>query len=143
MIVAPATFNTINKWAAGISDTLALGLLTEAIGKGLPLVALPFLNVAQARHPAFARSVEQLRQAGVRFDVPGRLPTATVVQVYAEEPELTPLGRLWSRLTERFANGQTTAPEAKRRAQVDGARGGNERRATDGYEPPVGEGAEA
>jgi phosphopantothenoylcysteine synthetase/decarboxylase len=65
MIVAPATFNTINKWAAGISDTLALGLLTEAIGKGLPLVALPFLNVAQSRHPAFARSVDQLREAGV------------------------------------------------------------------------------
>ena len=66
MIVAPATFNTINKWAAGISDTLALGLLTEAIGKGVPLVALPFLNVAQARHPAFQRSVEVLTQAGVR-----------------------------------------------------------------------------
>jgi phosphopantothenoylcysteine synthetase/decarboxylase len=65
MIVAPATFNTINKWAAGISDTLALGLLTEAIGKGLPLVALPFLNMAQARHPAFGRSVSELREAGV------------------------------------------------------------------------------
>jgi Flavoprotein len=33
IIVAPATFNTINKWAVGISDTLALGLLTEAIGR--------------------------------------------------------------------------------------------------------------
>jgi flavoprotein len=32
IVVAPAIFNTINKWAAGISDTLALGLLTEAIG---------------------------------------------------------------------------------------------------------------
>jgi phosphopantothenoylcysteine synthetase/decarboxylase len=67
IIVAPATFNTINKWAAGISDTLALGLVTEAIGKGLPLVALPFLNVAQARHPAFSRSVEQLRDSGVKI----------------------------------------------------------------------------
>lgn len=65
IVVAPATFNTINKWAAGISDTLALGLLTEAIGKGLPLVALPFLNSAQARHPAFARSVDELRACGV------------------------------------------------------------------------------
>ena len=27
LIVAPGTFNTINKWAQGISDTLALGLL--------------------------------------------------------------------------------------------------------------------
>src|SRR5437763_541637 len=66
LIVAPATFNTINKWAAGISDTLALGLLSEAIGKGLPLVALPFLNSAQARHPAFSRSVRELRGCGVR-----------------------------------------------------------------------------
>jgi hypothetical protein len=45
MIAGGVSFNTINKWAAGISDTLALGLLSEAIGLGLPLVALPFLNV--------------------------------------------------------------------------------------------------
>lgn len=63
--VAPATFNTINKWAAGISDTLALGLLTEAIGKQLPLVALPFLNTAQAAHPEFDESVNKLRALGV------------------------------------------------------------------------------
>jgi len=67
IIVAPATFNTINKWAAGISDTLALGLLTEAIGKRLPVVALPFINTAQAAHPAFRRSVEELRECKVRI----------------------------------------------------------------------------
>lgn len=66
MIVGGASFNTINKWALGISDTLALGLLTEAIGLGLPLVALPFLNAAQAAHPAFGRSVKELREAGVK-----------------------------------------------------------------------------
>ena len=66
MIVAPATFNTVNKWAAGISDTLALGLLCEAVGKRLALVAVPFLNAAQASHPAFERSVAQLRDMGVR-----------------------------------------------------------------------------
>lgn len=66
LLVAPATFNTLNKWAAGISDTLALGLVTEAIGLDLPLVALPYLNAAQARHPALARSVAFLRDAGVR-----------------------------------------------------------------------------
>jgi hypothetical protein len=65
IVVAPATFNTINKWAAGISDTLALGLITEAIGKRLPLVALPFVNRAQAAHPAFDRSVGELRACGV------------------------------------------------------------------------------
>lgn len=61
-----ASFNTINKWAAGIADTLALGLITEAIGLDIPLVALPFLNAAQAAHPAFGRSVEELRKAGVQ-----------------------------------------------------------------------------
>lgn len=65
IVVAPATFNTINRWAAGISDTLALGLVTEAIGKQLPLLALPFLNSWQAAHPAFNRSVRFLRDAGV------------------------------------------------------------------------------
>ena len=65
MIVCPATFNTINKWAAGIADTLALGLLTEGIGKGLPIVAAPALNNAQEKHPAFGRSIAVLREAGV------------------------------------------------------------------------------
>jgi len=65
MLVAPATFNTINKWAAGVSDTLALGLINEAIGLGIPVVAMPFVNSALAAHPAFASSVDRLRAAGV------------------------------------------------------------------------------
>jgi phosphopantothenoylcysteine decarboxylase len=65
MVVCPATSNTMNKWAAGISDTLALGLITEAIGLGLPLVAAPALNSAQAAHPAFEQSLATLRTAGV------------------------------------------------------------------------------
>lgn len=65
VIVAPATVNTINKWAAGICDTLALGILVEAIGKGLPLVALPFSNRAHAAHPAFIENVAKLRSWGV------------------------------------------------------------------------------
>jgi len=63
--ICPATFNTINKWALGIADTLALGVLTEGVGMGKPIVAAPSLNDAQAAHPAFTRSVEQLRQTGV------------------------------------------------------------------------------
>lgn len=67
IVVGGASFNTINKWAAGISDTLALGLLTEGIGLGLPLAALPFLNSAQSAHPAFGRSIKELRAAGVKI----------------------------------------------------------------------------
>jgi phosphopantothenoylcysteine decarboxylase len=65
MLVCPATFNTVNKWAYGLADTLALALLTEAIGLGLPLVVAPALNSAQAAHPAFDRSVTALREMGV------------------------------------------------------------------------------
>jgi phosphopantothenoylcysteine synthetase/decarboxylase len=65
MVVAPATFNTINKWAHGTSDTLALGLLNEAIGLGLPIVAVPTPNEALAKHPAFTESVTRLRSWGV------------------------------------------------------------------------------
>src|SRR5499433_4285438 len=74
---APATFNTINKWAAGISDTLALGLLNEAVGLGLPIVTVPWPNAALARHPVFEASVARLREWGVRVILdPARLPGA-------------------------------------------------------------------
>jgi phosphopantothenoylcysteine synthetase/decarboxylase len=65
IVVCPATFNTINKLAAGISDNFALGVLTEAIGKRLPLVIAPALNSAQAAHWAFERSLVELRAAGI------------------------------------------------------------------------------
>jgi phosphopantothenoylcysteine synthetase/decarboxylase len=73
--VAPCTFNTVGKWAAGISDTLALGLVNEALGAGRPITAVPNPHVDLARHPAFGRSVEFLRGCGVRvlFD-PDRYP---------------------------------------------------------------------
>jgi phosphopantothenoylcysteine decarboxylase len=61
VVVAPATVNTINKWAAGICGTLALGILVEGIGKRLPIVAMPFTNYAQAAHPAFEPNIEKLR----------------------------------------------------------------------------------
>lgn len=66
-VVAPATFNTVNKLAAGISDTLALGLLNEAVGAGLPIIAVPFPNQMLARHPVFVNSLAALRSWGVRL----------------------------------------------------------------------------
>ncbi|MEU9139731.1 flavoprotein [Streptomyces sp. NPDC048404] len=68
--LAPATFNTVNKWAAGISDTLALGTLCEAYGLGVPIAVLPCVNEALAAHPAYRASVERLRGMGVRFGDP-------------------------------------------------------------------------
>lgn len=65
--VVPATFNTINKWAAGISDTFALGILNEAVGIGVPIVVSPYVKSALAAHPAFGRSLALLSDFGVRF----------------------------------------------------------------------------
>nr|WP_240678913.1 flavoprotein [Streptomyces sp. SID4937] len=63
--VVPATFNTVNKWAAGISDTLALGILCESYGLGVPTAVLPYVNSAQAAHPAYAESLRRLRDMGI------------------------------------------------------------------------------
>jgi phosphopantothenoylcysteine synthetase/decarboxylase len=88
-VVAPATFSTINRWALGISDTLALGLLNEAVGLGLPMAAAPWPNAALARHPAFQRSIAALREWGIRiiFD-PARLPDAGPGPAVFPWPEL-------------------------------------------------------
>jgi phosphopantothenoylcysteine synthetase/decarboxylase len=64
IVVVPATFNTINKWAGGISDTFALGILNEALGARLPIVVSPYAKPSLAAHPAFGRSLEILRTAG-------------------------------------------------------------------------------
>lgn len=66
VIVAPASYNTVNKWANGISDTYALGILAEAPGLGIPVVVLPFVNSAFAGRRAFRRSVDELQGEGVR-----------------------------------------------------------------------------
>lgn len=65
VIVAPGTYNTINKWAAGIADTFALGLLAELTPSGAPIAVLPFVNASLAANRVFQRSVDELREAGV------------------------------------------------------------------------------
>jgi len=65
IIVAPATFNSINQWALGISDTYALGVLAEQTGLGVPVVVLPFVSDALASRPPFMRSIRALRAEGV------------------------------------------------------------------------------
>ena len=63
IIVFLATFNTINKWALGISDTLALGILCEYTGLKMPIVTVPCFRIGGGLdgHPAFFRSLQMLR----------------------------------------------------------------------------------
>ncbi|MCC0100736.1 flavoprotein [Streptomyces flavotricini] len=78
VLVAPATMNTLNSWALGITGTWLVGFVAEAIGKGIPLTAMPCVNSAYAQHPQFPQSLATLREAGVRvlFGAGGFEPNA-------------------------------------------------------------------
>ncbi len=67
VVALPVTFNTLNKWALGISDTLAVGLLCEYTGRGTPIIAVPGVTTASGldMHPAFLRSMSMLKRYGV------------------------------------------------------------------------------
>jgi phosphopantothenoylcysteine synthetase/decarboxylase len=69
IVVFPATFNTLNKWALGISDTFAVGILCEFTGMRMPILAVPRGVTASSldKHPAFVKSLETLRECGVRI----------------------------------------------------------------------------
>ncbi|WSQ07280.1 flavoprotein [Streptomyces sp. NBC_01231] len=70
VVAAPATFNTINKWAAGLADTLAVATLCEAPGLCIPVAVLPCVADALAAHPAYQDSLMRLRGMDVRFGEP-------------------------------------------------------------------------
>jgi phosphopantothenoylcysteine synthetase/decarboxylase len=65
LIIAPATYNTINKLALGINDTYPLNVAAEAIGRGTPTAILPFVNTALAARQPFLNAINTLRGEGV------------------------------------------------------------------------------
>ncbi|OKK14681.1 flavoprotein [Streptomyces sp. CB00455] len=67
LLFAPVTFNSVNAWALGLTDRFAVGVAAEAIGKGIPVVAMPCTNAALAAHPRFDQSLAALRGAGVEL----------------------------------------------------------------------------
>jgi phosphopantothenoylcysteine synthetase/decarboxylase len=71
VLVAPATFNTVNHVAAGLNDNLALGLVNEALGLRVPVVFVPIVGEALAAHPAYEASIDRLSSYGARFLVGG------------------------------------------------------------------------
>ncbi|MBL1091146.1 MULTISPECIES: flavoprotein [Streptomyces] len=65
ILFAPATFNSVNQWALGLTGHFVVGVVAEGIGKRIPTVAMPCVNAAYVQHPQFDRSVATLRGAGV------------------------------------------------------------------------------
>lgn len=65
VVAAPMTFNSVNKWASGISDTFALGVLNEMLGADVPILAVPCVKPVLRQHPAYGESIERLTRLDV------------------------------------------------------------------------------
>lgn len=66
VLIAPCTFNTLNKLAQGIADNLPLSIAAEAIGRGTPVIVAVSVNPPLWAHPRVKQSVEMLRSWGVQ-----------------------------------------------------------------------------
>src|SRR5918995_1161292 len=68
LLVAPATANTIGKFANGIADDFlsSLYLATKA-----PVLIAPAMNTNMFAHPAVVKNLETLTAHGVKFVEPG------------------------------------------------------------------------
>lgn len=68
LVVAPATANTLAKFAAGIADDF---LTTLYLATTAPVIVAPAMNVNMWNHPATQANLEVLRQRGVIVVEPG------------------------------------------------------------------------
>src|SRR3954467_13156800 len=65
VLFAPCSFNSLNKLANGIADSLALSVAAEAIGRGTPVIVGPSLNQPLFEHPRAQESLRTLPTWGV------------------------------------------------------------------------------
>ena len=68
LLVAPATANTLAKFASGIADDF---LSTLYLSTTTPVVVAPAMNVEMWNHPATRENLERLRRRGVVVVAPG------------------------------------------------------------------------
>ena len=91
VLFAPCSFNSLNKLASGIADNLALSVVSEAIGRGTPVIVGPSLNAPLLNHPEARASLNKLPGWGVVIVPPvdegeGPRLAATAVLVDAVRP---------------------------------------------------------
>jgi phosphopantothenoylcysteine synthetase/decarboxylase len=60
VLFAPCSFNSLNKIAQGIADSLALSVVAEAIGRATPVIVAPSLNQPLLDHPVAQESLKRL-----------------------------------------------------------------------------------
>jgi phosphopantothenoylcysteine synthetase/decarboxylase len=86
VLFAPCSFNSLNKLAHGIADSLALSVVAEAIGRSTPVIVGPSLNAPLLNHPQAQASLKRLPEWGVRIvppvdegEGPRLAPTAVLI----------------------------------------------------------------
>lgn len=70
VLFAPCSFNSLNKLAHGIADSLALSVAAEAIGRRTPVIVGPSLNQPLLEHPMAQASLKTLPSWGVTIVPP-------------------------------------------------------------------------
>jgi phosphopantothenoylcysteine synthetase/decarboxylase len=87
VLFAPCSFNSLNKLALGIADSLALSVAAEAIGRGTPVIVAPSLNQPLLDHPAAQASLATLAAWRITIvppaddgDGPRLAPTARLLE---------------------------------------------------------------
>lgn len=70
LLVAPCTFNTLNKIALGLADNLATAMIADGIGAGNRVVIAPSMNRGLWFHPQTAQSMERLQSWGCEIVSP-------------------------------------------------------------------------
>lgn len=86
LIVAPATANTIAKFARGIADDF---LSSTYLACHAPVLVAPAMNTTMWEHPATQRNLDQLRADGVHIMEPdaGEMACGTIGPGRLSEPE--------------------------------------------------------
>jgi hypothetical protein len=79
VLVAPATFNTLNKTAQGIADSYPLTIIASAIGKRRKVILAPAMNSSLWEHPITSKALETLQQWGCKIVWPEITPDKTTM----------------------------------------------------------------
>lgn len=86
VVIAPATYNTVNKIANGIADNLVTSLAATAIGRGTPVYLAPNMNFDLWSSPITQESIGRLRRYGVNIVHPqiedGKATMAETLKVF-------------------------------------------------------------
>jgi phosphopantothenoylcysteine synthetase/decarboxylase len=70
VLFAPCSFNSLNKLAHGVADSLALSVVAEAIGRATPVIVGPSLNAPLLNHPEARAPLKKLPSWGVTIVPP-------------------------------------------------------------------------